>query len=176
MSYTADPAIRDEFIAALRELASFLAGNPAVPVPEYGTDILLSASSIDDGGQAQVDHAARLLNVPVINDTAQDGHYRAARSFGPIEYRIVAISDAAMAVFHAESSYRGCVTPTVVITGEMAEVRTAPRSGIDLDALANDIRCESCIDCAQQCQTCRKAQEYENRRVSVQRTQEAWWL
>jgi hypothetical protein len=99
------------FITGLRDLADYLAAHPAVPIPEHGADIIVHAPSTDDGGCAQVDRIARQLGVPVENELAYSGHYRAARSFGPVGYRIVAISDAAMARHYAYSSYSGAVTP-----------------------------------------------------------------
>ena len=37
--------------------------------------------------------------------------HEAARRFGPVGYRMIAISDAAMARHYAADSYYGCVTP-----------------------------------------------------------------
>ena len=108
---SSDPDCRQAFITGLQDLACYLASHPAVPVPQCGTEILLSADSTDDGGCAQVDHFARQLGVTPQDDTARCGHYGAVRSFGPVGYRIIAISDARMAVHHAETSYVGCVTP-----------------------------------------------------------------
>ena len=112
MSFTTtDPAIRQAFITGLRDLADYLDQHPAVAIPEHGTDILLSAASADGGGCAQVDYFARQLGVPVENELAYSGHYRAVRSFGPVGYRMVAISDHAMARHHAHESYHGHVVP-----------------------------------------------------------------
>jgi hypothetical protein len=111
MSLTTDAATRHAFITGLRDLADYLASHPAVAIPAHGTEILLSAASADDGGCAQVDYFARQLGVSVENDLAYDGHYRAVRSFGPVGYRMTAISDHAMARYHAHDSYHGCVTP-----------------------------------------------------------------
>jgi hypothetical protein len=102
---------RQAFITGLRDLADYLDAHPAVAIPAHGTEILLSAASADDGGCAQVDHFARQLGVPVENELAYSGHYRAARSFGPVGYRMTAISDHAMARYHAADTYHGCVTP-----------------------------------------------------------------
>ena len=102
---------RQAFITGLRDLADYLASHPAVAIPAHGTEILLSAASADDGGCAQVDYFARQLGVPVENDLAYDGHYRAVRSFGPVGYRMTAISEAAMARYHAADTYYGYVTP-----------------------------------------------------------------
>ena len=111
MSFEPDPETRKAFITGLRGLADYLARHPAVAIPPHGTEILLSASSTDDGGCAQVDRFARQLGVPVENELAYSGHYRAARSFGPVGYRMTAISDATMARHYAYSSYSGAVTP-----------------------------------------------------------------
>ena len=111
MSFTTDPNVRQPFVTGLRDLADYLDRHPAVAIPAHGTEILLSAASADDGGCAQVDYFARQLGVPVENSLAYDSHYRAARSFGPVGYRMVAISEAAMARHHAHDSYWGCVTP-----------------------------------------------------------------
>jgi hypothetical protein len=111
MSPITGPDYRQAFITGLRDLASYLASHPTVPVPPYGTEILLSASSTDDGGCAQVDRFARQLGVTPEDDLASSGHYAAARSFGPVGYRMTAISDHAMARFRAASTYHGCVTP-----------------------------------------------------------------
>jgi hypothetical protein len=102
---------RQAFITGLRDLAWYLASHPAVPVPRYGTEILLSADSTDDDGCAQVDHFGRQLGVTPEDDLAQCGRYSAVRSFGPVGYRMTAISEHAMARYHAETSYTGCVTP-----------------------------------------------------------------
>ena len=112
MSFTTTTAeARQAFVTGLRDLADYLASHPAVAIPAHGTEILLSAASADDGGCAQVDYFARQLGVPVENDLAFDGHYRAARSFGPVGYRMTAITGHAMARHHADRSYSGCVTP-----------------------------------------------------------------
>ena len=111
MSLTIDPNARQPFVTGLRDLADYLARHPRLAVPAHGTEILLSAASADDGGCAQVDRFARQLGVPVENSLAYDGHYRAARSFGPVGYRMVAISDHAMARYHAADTYYGYVTP-----------------------------------------------------------------
>jgi hypothetical protein len=113
-SCTTDDTIRQVFIIGLRNLADYLASNPSVPVPRYGTEIHLHASSTDDGGCAQVDHFARHTGAAIENRLAQSGHYEAVLLFGPVGYRIIAISDARMAIHHASDSYYGCVTPDPV--------------------------------------------------------------
>ena len=111
MSPATDLDHRQAFITGLRDLADYLASHPAVPVPRYGTEILLSAASTDDGGCAQVDRFARQLGVTPEGDLDRCGHYGAVRCFGPIGYRMTAISDHALARYQAETSYIGCVSP-----------------------------------------------------------------
>ena len=111
MSFTTDPVTRQAFITGLRDLADYLDQHPTVPVPRYGTEIYLSASSTDDGGCAQVDRYARQLGVTPPKTISYSGHYEAARRFGPVGYRMIAISDRAMACYRAADSYSGCVTP-----------------------------------------------------------------
>lgn len=110
-SYTTDPAARARFTSALRELAGFLDQHPGVPVPSYGTSIVLHADPADTGGRDQVTRIAALLGGTVYDDTADGGHYWAARNFGPIGYQITAITEAATATFHALMTYHGAVTP-----------------------------------------------------------------
>ena len=111
MSFTTDPAIRQAFITGLRYLASYLDRHPAVPVPTYGTEVYLSASSTDDGGCAQVSQFARQLGITAPKSISYSGHYEAARQFGPVSYRMIAISEQAMARHRAADTYYGCVTP-----------------------------------------------------------------
>ena len=109
--YTTDPGARDRFIRALRELADYLDKHPAIPVPKHGATILLHAATADDGGRAQVNRIAGLMDTAVNDDTARGGHYWAVRNFGPLGYEVVAITAAYQARYDADSSYRGCVTP-----------------------------------------------------------------
>jgi hypothetical protein len=111
MSFTADPGTRQAFITGLRDLADYLDQHPAVPVPTYGTEVYLSASSTDDGGCAQVSQFARQLGITPPKTISYSGHYEAARSFGPVGYRMIAISEQAMARHRAADSYYGCVIP-----------------------------------------------------------------
>ena len=105
----ADP--RAEFIAALRELAGYLAEHPGLPVP-FGLHCVnvFPARSTDADERAWVDQFAALTGA---GRAEQDRHYTAARLFGPIEYAAVAISSARRAAYQAEASYHNCVEPNV---------------------------------------------------------------
>ncbi|MFI6516982.1 hypothetical protein ACIBF1_15615 [Spirillospora sp. NPDC050679] len=110
--YTTDPRKRAEFIAALRALADFLVVTPAMPVPLYSTGISLHTRGEDDDAEfAQVDRLAALLGVQVDDDTVNGGHYTATRSFGPINLKVVAVTNAFRASYEALMSYSDNVRP-----------------------------------------------------------------
>jgi len=105
MSFTTDPNARQRLITGLRDLADYLVSHPALAVPAHGTEIRLSAASADDDGCAQVDRFARQLGVPVLDNLDHSGHYEAVRVFGPVSYRMAAISQAAMARYHSPDTW-----------------------------------------------------------------------
>ena len=111
MLYTTHPEARQAFTRSLRELADHIDRHRAIPVPAYGATILLHADAAEDGGRAQVDYIARLLDTEVCDETASGGHYSAARAFGVIGYQITAIPGLVMATHRALWSYHGSVTP-----------------------------------------------------------------
>ena len=81
------PSPRDQVIAGLRDLADFLEQHPDVPVNSF-TTVAYSVDNRAEPGKRrpEVDRIAEILDV----DAADDGHYRASRMFGPVEY--VAVS------------------------------------------------------------------------------------
>ncbi|NVI88065.1 hypothetical protein [Actinomadura sp. BRA 177] len=102
---------RQQTITGLRALADFLEANPAVPVEEYGHNLILSVRNMDDASAAAlVDRTAALLGVEVTDDTHWGGHYTATRAFGRITYRIVHIPEQARAASRARDSYRDSIT------------------------------------------------------------------
>lgn len=97
---------RHQVITGLRALADFLEANPAVPVNEYGNDLLVNVRTGEDTtAAALVDRAAAFLGVPVNDDRASGGHYTATRTFGRISYRIVHIPQRRRAEHAAHMSY-----------------------------------------------------------------------
>ncbi len=85
------PVARAQFVNGLRDLANFLGTHWDYPVPD-NTDLLV----FTDGNsyaerRAVVDRLALVLDVTPANNL---GHYSAGRDFGPIRYRVVAVSDA----------------------------------------------------------------------------------
>ena len=102
-----DPAHRKEYTDGLRQLADYLDANPSVPVPAYGTTIMLMASDVENGGITEITALAAELAAPF---TEIDGVYRTQRQFGPVTYKAVANSFASLADYTAQTSYYGCVT------------------------------------------------------------------
>jgi hypothetical protein len=90
MNY-ANAGERGSLIAGLRALARFLEGNPDVPAPCWADVIVFPPGSTDREAQAEVDTVAALIGSDVNDGTASEGHYTTSRSFGPVEYRAVAI-------------------------------------------------------------------------------------
>ena len=105
---TTDPGARAEFTAGLRQLAEYLDANPGVPVPSYGTTIMVSAGTIEEGGMTEIFAMSIALAAPFIE---REGVYRTERKFGPVTYKGFADSAAALANYEAQRSYYGCVTP-----------------------------------------------------------------
>ena len=89
MTYS-DPTERAALIGGLRALADYLVSNPEVPVPIYSSVHTFPPSDDEWAGMcADIDAIAAPLGV--VAHRAFGGHYVAARSFGPVEYRAVAI-------------------------------------------------------------------------------------
>lgn len=104
-------AARLQFIAGLHALADYLAANPAIPVSSHGDQIIVSVNSPEEGGRAQVHHAARLLGATVTDHTRHGGHLYAEKAFGSLIFRVVSIPEACMARHEALWSYEGSVLP-----------------------------------------------------------------
>jgi hypothetical protein len=88
MTY-ADTNQRAALISGLHALADYLESNPGVPTPIY-SDILTFPPHNDwVVMRAEIDVIATRLGVS--GQQTSGGHYVAARSFGAVEYRVVAI-------------------------------------------------------------------------------------
>ena len=111
MYYSTQPAIREQFITGLRELAAYLDSSPRHARPHHGTDISVHTDHTEDGGRGQVAHIAAMLGATITDDTRNGGHLTATRMFGPIGYTVVSIPATVMAAHHAYTTYSGCVTP-----------------------------------------------------------------
>ena len=95
MTYYAGDQERARLIAGLRGLAEFLDQNPQVPAP-HSTDLLVFPPRGTDAEMfAEVDVIAEQIGVTASQNDTPDGHYIASRYFGPVQYRAVAIPQAA---------------------------------------------------------------------------------
>ena len=88
MAY-ADTAQRAALIGGLRALADYLESNPEVPAPTYSDMFTFPPDGTCAETRAEIDSIAARLGVSACDNGG--GHYVAARSFGPVEYRAVAI-------------------------------------------------------------------------------------
>jgi hypothetical protein len=85
------PVARAQFINGLRDLANFLSSHFGYPVPD-SAEITVFPDGADYAQRcARIDRLALALGVTPVNSL---GHYSAVRDFGPITYRVVAVSDA----------------------------------------------------------------------------------
>ena len=84
-------AARAQFINGLRDLATFLAAHFGYPVPDSAEITIFPDGPSYAARCAAVDRLALLLGAPTRDSL---GHYCAERDFGPITYRVVAVSDA----------------------------------------------------------------------------------
>jgi hypothetical protein len=76
-------------ISGLRELADFLESDPQMLTPSYPTVYTFPPRGDWVEMRAEIDAIAARLGVTACE--AHGGHYVATRSFGPVEYRAVAI-------------------------------------------------------------------------------------
>src|SRR5947199_465253 len=91
MNYYANDEQRIRLIAGLRDLADFLDQYPEVPVP-WEIDMLVFPPEASDAEMfAEIDTIAVLIGSTASDDGSPSGHYSAVRSFGPVQYRAVAI-------------------------------------------------------------------------------------
>ncbi|MGH3164756.1 MAG: hypothetical protein ACRDN0_02540 [Trebonia sp.] len=88
MTY-ADSTERAALIGGLRDLADYLESSPGVPAPIYTTFYAFPPNGDLAEMRAEIDAIAAHLGIPA--HLTDGGHYFAARSFGPVEYRAVAI-------------------------------------------------------------------------------------
>ena len=91
MNYYANNEQRARLVAGLRDLANFLDQNPDMPVP-WEADLLVFPPEASDAEMfAEIDSIAELIGADASDDGSPSGHYSAVRSFGPVQYRAVAI-------------------------------------------------------------------------------------
>jgi hypothetical protein len=81
---------RAQFINGLRDLANFLGAHFGFPVPDSAEITIFPDGASYADRCANVDRLALALGATTKNSL---GHYSTERAFGPITYRIVAVSD-----------------------------------------------------------------------------------
>lgn len=87
----ATPEQRSQLIAGLRQLADFLEVRTEVPAPRWADVHVFPLSTTDDEMKHEIDDIASLIESDVNDGTGEGLNYTATRSFGPVEYRAVAI-------------------------------------------------------------------------------------
>jgi hypothetical protein len=95
MSYYANPQERTRLIAGLRDLADFLDENPQIPAPRRTDMLVFPPVGTDAEMFAEIDAIAERIGITASDADSPSGYYSAARNFGPVEYRAVAIPNAA---------------------------------------------------------------------------------
>jgi hypothetical protein len=88
MTY-AGTAQRAALIGGLRALADYLESRPEIPAPSYSDVFTFPPDGTCAETRVEIDSIAARLGVSACDNGG--GHYVAARSFGPVEYRAVAI-------------------------------------------------------------------------------------
>ncbi len=84
------PAERAALIDGLRALADYLESSPRVPAPSYADVYVFPPDDDCAVMRAEIDTVAELLGSQP-REAAGRQHYGVTRSFGPVDYRAVAI-------------------------------------------------------------------------------------
>jgi len=91
MDYHGNSEERRRLIAGLRELAEFLDQHPQVPAPARADVMVFPPDGTDADMFAEIDAIAGQIGATASDADSPRGHYSAVRSFGPVEYRAIAI-------------------------------------------------------------------------------------
>lgn len=95
MNYYANSDERSSLIAGLRKLAEFLDQNPQIPAPRRTDLLVFPPTGSDTEMFAEIDAIAERIAATASDADSPAGHYSAVRDFGPVQYRAVAIPNAA---------------------------------------------------------------------------------
>ncbi|WP_214326018.1 hypothetical protein [Nonomuraea sediminis] len=159
---TSEQNRRSDLIAGIRVLADFLELHPTLPVP-YSVDVM--AFPEPDGSyaaqRAEIDRAAEALQAELRD---HDGHYTARVDFGPVSYRLIAISNEASARYDALMSYRGSIVPEAP-----TDAGTEGSKSLDIpsaDAYGDQCACGALADKGvRQCRKCRSRGRWNRRKA-----------
>jgi hypothetical protein len=91
MAYYANDDERSRLIDGLRAVAQFLQGHPDIPAPRWADVLVFPPDGPDEEKRAEIDAIAARIDAET-NESA-GGHYSCSISFGPVEYRAVAIPE-----------------------------------------------------------------------------------
>ncbi|WP_091097607.1 hypothetical protein [Nonomuraea pusilla] len=97
---------RTALVHGLIDLAVFLVANPDLPVTASVTARYIADGDDDAELRAEIDRIAARLGTAIDEADLPYGHYTTSISFGPVEYRAVAILAAARARYDAQNSHR----------------------------------------------------------------------
>jgi hypothetical protein len=111
VTYYTDTAERIQLIAGLRELARYFEENADVPAPRQADVMVFPAGGTEKEMRSEVDRIAALIGSKVDDDTREHGHYKTARRFGSVEYRVVFIPARSREYREAQLSYSDNVMP-----------------------------------------------------------------
>lgn len=92
-SYYANDDERGRLITGFRALASFLEDHPDVPAPRWTDVLVFPPDGTAEEMRAEIDQIAVSIGTEPADRTVNRGHYTASRTFGPVEYRAVAICE-----------------------------------------------------------------------------------
>jgi hypothetical protein len=82
---------RNGLIAGLRDLADFLEGRQEVPAPRWADLMVFPSAGTESETRQEVDGIAALIGSGIDDQVPGYDHYTTSRSFGPVQYRAVAI-------------------------------------------------------------------------------------
>ena len=90
MSYASQDE-RNRLIDGLRALANFLHDHPDVPAPRWADVLVFPPDGTDEEERAEIDVIASRIGAEPVETIS--GHYSTSLSFGPVQYRAVAIPE-----------------------------------------------------------------------------------
>jgi hypothetical protein len=91
VAYYADQGERSRLIDGLRAVAQFLQDHSDIPAPRWVDVLVFPLDSTDEEERAEIDMIATRIGTET-SESAR-GHYSCSISFGPVEYRAVAIPE-----------------------------------------------------------------------------------
>jgi hypothetical protein len=91
MAYYANDDERSRLIDGLRAVAQFLQGHPDIPAPRWADVLVFPPDGPDEEKRAEIDAIAARIDAET--NESPGGHYSCSISFGPVEYRAVAIPE-----------------------------------------------------------------------------------